>query len=395
MLIESRRGRHDERQALMPPELLPLFDDTFVKSCDLIEEYSTRLAARVFRSTGLEEACRQAVSVQQAVTRAGLIPEVATVPAAWVLAMLASRGWLSDSSDGLGEPTYRLQRPLPVLEPDEILEAQTQHDARCLPSYWIAALAAQHYPTVLRGQETGEQALFGPEGISTWAKYFSNGNPLYAISNAIGAIAAERALPAGAGAILEIGGGLGSAAEALLDRIAAAGRAGEVCAYQFTEISPLFLKRAQRTLSSRHPQCPFTFTQLDINGSLAAGGIPPEAFSLVYGVNVLHVARDLSASLGELRRALKPGGALVISECIRPFAGMPLHLELVFNLLPAFRDPVLVPGWRPNGGFLTPEQWSAALEVNGFGDVRVYPDIASMREAYPGLVVAAVAARRV
>jgi hypothetical protein len=55
---------------------------------------------------------------------------------------------------------------------------------------------------------------------------------------------------------------------------------------------------------------------------------------------------------------------------------------------------VLVPGWRPNGGFLTPEQWTAALDANGFEDIRIYPDIAAIRDAYPSFVVAAIVARR-
>ena len=53
-----------------------------------------------------------------------------------------------------------------------------------------------------------------------------------------------------------------------------------------------------------------------------------------------------------------------------------------------------MPGWRPNGGFLTPEQWTAALAANGFEDIRIFPDIAAIREAYPGFIVAAIVARR-
>jgi hypothetical protein len=97
---------------------------------------------------------------------------------------------------------------------------------------------------------------------------------------------------------------------------------------------------------------------------------------------VLHVARDLAATLAEVRAALAPGGALVISECVRPFAGRPVYVELAFNLLASFRDPVLVPGWRPNGGFLTPEQWTQALAANGFRDVRSV-DIATIRKPSP------------
>ena len=404
MLIASQSNAGDDRAALYPRELLPIFDDTFVRSWDLFEEYVARLAIAVFHSTGLEAACRgHAASdqfaagpftVDQTVAGAGLAPSVARVPAAWVLAMLASRGWIHAIAGADGEMCYRLERPLPSLEPDEIRTAQERHDPRCLPAYHVAALAAEHYPAVLRGQMSGEQALFGAEGIGAWVKYFSNGNPLYAISNAVGAIAAEQALRGDGEAILEVGAGLGSGAEALLDRLDAVGAAARISAYRFTEISALFLRRAQRTLAARRPGYPIAFAALDIDRPFAEADVLPESYSLVYGVNVLHVARNLGATLNELRQALRHGGALVMSECVRPFPGTPLHLELVFNLLSAFRDPVRVPGWRPNGGFLTPEQWTAALEANGFVDVRIFPDIAAIRQTNPSFVVAAVVARR-
>ena len=56
--------------------------------------------------------------------------------------------------------------------------------------------------------------------------------------------------------------------------------------------------------------------------------------------------------------------------------------------------PVLEPRFRPNGGFLTPEQWAAALEASGFEDVRFVPDILKIRERYPIFFVAAVSATR-
>jgi len=247
---------------------------------------------------------------------------------------------------------------------------------------------------VLRGEVSGEQALFGPEGIVAWSKYFSNANPLYATSNAIAAIAAERALPSGGGAILELGGGLGSAAEALLDRLAAVGRAAEVSSYRLTDVSSLFLKRAQRSLATRFPGRPFEFAALDIDQPFATSGVAAGSCALVYAVNVVHVSRDLAATLGEIRTALAEGGQLVLGECVRNFPGKPLYVELPFNLLAGFRDPLLVPGWRPNGGFLAPAEWARALEANGFADVRIYPDIVAIRDAFPGFVVAAITARR-
>ena len=71
-----------------------------------------------------------------------------------------------------------------------------------------------------------------------------------------------------------------------------------------------------------------------------------------------------------------------------------MYVEFIFNLLESFRAPVLDPVWRPNGGFLTPEQWSQALTRHGFREVRFLPDVMALRDAYPSFVVSAIVARR-
>ncbi len=375
---------------LLPPELVGFFDDRFIQSTERLEEYVFRLAVAVFRATGLEKACAEPANMDEAVARAGLAPEAARAPALWFLRMLAARGRLEQFADG----RFRTIPALPLLEPEELLREQARHDARCLPSYRIAALAAAEYPAVLRGAISGENALFAPDHIDAWIEYFSNANPLYAIANSVGAIAAERALPGRAATVLELGGGLGSGTTALLARLESLGAADRLAAYRFTEIVPTFLRRAKRALSARFPAAPLTFAWLDQDQPFAKAGVAAGSCELVYAVNALHVARDLAATLAEVRDALAPDGALVISECVRPFAVRPLHVEFVFNLLGAFRAPKLVPTWRPNGGFLTPEQWTAALEANGFRDVTIYPDIAALRDALPSFVVAAITARR-
>ena len=393
MPISSKHGAADMRPSLLPQDILPLFGDGFVRSCDLHEEYVFRLTLDVFRRTGLEAVCAKPVTTEEAIAEAGLLAHVARVPVDWILRGLAARGVLHTSADGPAV-RYRLPGDLPELDAESVRAAQERHDRTALPSYAIAALAAEHYPEVLRGETAGESVLFGPDRIGAWFDYFSNDNVLYAISNAIGAIACDAALPDAGGAILELGGGLGSGAEALLSRLGAKGRAAGVSSYRFSEISLPFLRRAQKSLKTRFPETVFAFARLDMNKPFAEAGVLPQAYALVHGVNTLHVAHDLAFTLGEIRNALAPGGAVVISECVRPFPGQPVYVEFVFNLLEAFREPVLVPGWRDNGGFLTPEQWTVALEANGFRDVRIVPDIAVIRDVYPSFVVAAVSASR-
>lgn len=369
------------RPPLLPADIASLIGDAFVRSCVLYDDYVFRLTLDVFRRAGLATVCAQPVTTDEASERAGMDSRVAHGALDWMLRTLTAHGVLQTTEEG-GRVCYRLHGDIPELDPAAVREAQVRHDPAALPSYTIATLAAEHYPDVLRGETTGEGVLFGPDRIGAWADYFSNDNPLYAINNAIAALACDAALPAGCGSILELGGGLGSGASTLLARLRAKGRSAEVGSYRFTELAIPFLKRAQRTLTTSFPEFPLTFARLDMNEPFARAGVAPGAYALVHGVNTLHVANDLASTLGEIRTALSPKGSVVITECVRPLPGQPVTLEFVFNLLEVFH------------GFLTPEQWSAALEANGFRDVRVIPDIAAIRDVYPSFVVAAIVASK-
>ncbi len=390
MAGSALNGTRAALERALSPELFDLFDERFVRSCELLEAYISCLAATVFRTTGLEQACAQPANVEEAVRRAGLAPGAALVPASWLLRTLAAGGRVAR----LHDDRYRADPGLALPDASAIADEQSRHDPRCLPSYRIAALAADEYPAVLQGGVAGEDALFAPDHIGTWIEYFSNANPMYAIANAVGCLAVERALPAHAAQVLELGGGLGSGAEALLARLESAGGPDRFDAYLFTDVVPPFLRRAKKALTARFPAAPLRFAWMDMDEPFGKAAVAPGSCALVYAVNALHVARDLGATLAQVREALVPGGALVIAECVRPFADRPLHVEFVFNLLGAFRAPTLVPGWRPNGGFLTPEQWTGALEANGFGSVAICPDIAALRDAFPSFLVAAITARR-
>jgi SAM-dependent methyltransferase len=383
MPTASRLTGQDDRAALLG-SLAGLFDDRFVRSCDLYEAYVEALASQAFVATGLAAAFAQPRSVEEAIVAAGLDPAVASVPAAWLVAMLSARGVLC-VDDGRAS----LPAGVPASDLDALRAAQAENDPGCLPSYDLAAYAAGHYAPVLRGEATGEQVLAAPEALDLWSSYFDNGNALYAVSNLIGAAAAAQAVDARPGEVLELGAGLGSAADALLARVPREA----ITAYRFTDASALFLRRAKRALERRHADRGLAFAALDIDRPFADAGIAPRSQHLVYAVNVLHVARDLGATLAEIRAALAPGGALVLAECVRPFEGCALHAEMPFNLLQTFRAPVLHPAWRPNGGFLTPEQWTAALTASGFQDITLLPDLTRIRDAYPSFVVAAITAR--
>jgi SAM-dependent methyltransferase len=379
----------------LPAALVPLFDATFIRSCGLYEEFVHRLTLRVVRTTGLEAALREPGGVAEVAMRAGLDVTRALVPMDWMLRHLAVRGLLDSSGPGGPACRFRARHVLPEPDPAPVREAQRHHDPTCLPSYDLAETAAQHYPAFLRGEVAGEEILASPARLQLWSDYFSNDNGLYAVNNHVGAVAMAEWMPPGSRVVLELGGGLGSGAVALLDRLERLGRLGEMPEYRFTELVPALLRRGQRAIEARFPGVGrLTFGTLDMNRPFADQGVGPGSLGAVYAVNTLHVAYDLAFTLREISQALAPGGCLVASECLRPFPGQPVYVEFVFNLLETFRAPRLEASYRPNGGFLTPEQWTDALEAAGLVNVRLLPDVTRLRDAFPAFFVAAIGATR-
>jgi SAM-dependent methyltransferase len=268
-------------------------------------------------------------------------------------------------------------------------------DPKSLPAFAVVRTMVEHVPAFLRGEKSGEEILFSPARLPLWFDYFSNDNLLYQINNRLGAEALARALPATRPAtIVEIGGGSGSAALALGDRLAREAGLSRIGRYLFTEIVPTFLRRAERTIRARFPELPAEFVKLDMDRDFEGQGVPPGIADVVYAVNTVHIARDLSATLGRIRETLKPGGVAVFSECVRPHAGQPIYVEFVFNFLENFTGVATDPETRPNHGFLTPENWRRAFRAAGFERPEILPDVEELSKHYDSFFVAAVSARR-
>jgi len=379
---------------LLPPELLPLFDASFVRLHHLYDEFIHRLVLQVVRETALEQTLREPGNATEIAARAGLAGGQAIVPLDWMLRLLAARGLIEELSGGAGF-RYRSLGPFPALDPAPIREEQLRDEPSWIPAYVLAETVARDYPAFLRGEVTGEEVLFSPRRLRLWIDYFSNDNGLYVVNNRVGALAVEQWLPQSGGVVLELGGGLGSGALALLERLEAADRLGAIAEYRFTELVPAFLRRGGQALGARHPGLPsVTFASLDMNRPFGEQGVAPASVSVIYAVNTLHVAHDLDFTLGEVLRALEPGGRLIVSECVRSHARQPIEAEFVFNLTETFRSPRLHPLYRPSGGFLTPGQWKGAMEAAGFTDIRFLPDIVRVQEQVPRFIAAAIGATR-
>lgn len=298
----------------------------------------------------------------------------------WLCRRLAVDGRLAP--DGRG---WRTAAPLPVSSADAVRAAALAEEPGYAPAYDLVDAAAAAYPRVVRGEITGEEALLAR--LALWLAYFSNRHGYYALNNHVAARAAAARLAPGAH-VLEVGAGLGSATEVLL------GLRGDVASYAVTEPQPFFRRRAQRTLSADFPSAPLGFGDLDLNRPWAEQDVAAGSRSLVWGVNVFHLAIDLDAVLAEARDALVPGGWLVVGEGVRPAPGVPVGAELPFQLLAAWRAVRLDPATRPEPGFLTAGQWRAAFARAGFTDVALAPDAGALAALQPNFYATAICGRR-
>ena len=375
------------------PAIRELFSPEFVLCAEHFDRFTVDMILRSVHDLELSPSLAQGATVADIVAAKGYAPR-ASIPLEWFFRKLAAEGYLSRSTAG-GDATYTSAGPLSPGDPDRAESQARAIDPKCLPPFAVVRAMAEHIPAFLRGEKTGEEILFSPVKLPLWFEYFSNDNLLYAINNRLGAEAVVRSLPAARPAtVVEIGGGSGSAALALAERLARDAALSRIGRYRFSEIVPTFLRRAERTIRARFPELSIEFSKVDMDRDFEDQGIPRDEADIFYAVNTVHVAKNLGATLSRILESLKPGGIAVFSECVRPFDGQPIYVEFVFNFLENFTGVATDRATRPNHGFLTPANWRAALAASGFENVAILPDVEQLARHYEAFFVAAVSARR-
>jgi len=306
----------------------------------------------------------------------------------WLLDTLVLYGHAERTGEG-----WRVAAPAPAT-PSATLEAEAVRALpAAAPAYAVMRIAAAALPDVLAGSCRGEDALFNAGTLPLWFAYFNNDNPHYYPNNAMAALAVARAVPAGA-RILEVGGGAGSAAVAIATALHESGK--PPASYLFTELQPAFLRRGARAAQAAlGTGCTVVAKTFDINEEPATLGVEPASLDAIVGVNTLHLAVDLVATLTRLATLLRPGGVLVLGEVLRPAHTGTVHLELPFALLDSYARVKLEMELRPRPGFLTVAQWRRALAAAGYRQVSVLPAaIQRCAELYPGFYAGALVAHR-
>jgi len=374
-------------------EIRSLFSSEFILCCEEFDEFTTAMVLRLVHTLGLAEALTAGASVEDLISKKNYSPRAA-VPLDWFLRKLAAERLVAEERSERGA-IFKARGPLPAGDPERFETRARSIDPRSMPPFTVVRAMVDRVPEFLAGEKTGEEILFSPAKLPLWFDYFSNENLLYQINNRLGAEAVYRALPISRPAtILELGGGSGSAALAVGERLARDAGLSRIGRYLFSEIVPTFLRRAERSLKARFPEVPFEFLRLDIDRDFAEQGVPASVADIVYAVNTVHIAKDLGRTLARIRQTLTPGGVAIFSECVRPFPGQPIYVEFVFNFLENFTGVATDRATRPNHGFLTPENWRRSFRAAGFDSPEILPDVEELAKHYDAFFVAAVSARR-
>lgn len=246
-------------------------------------------------------------------------------------------------------------------------DAQLAHLSEQYPDFTaessLLQRCAPHLADVMRGSQDPLELLF-PNGSLELTERLYRDAPFARIYNTvIERLVSETAaaLPPGRSLrILEIGAGTGSTTAYVLPALDASRTE-----YTFTDLSTVFLNRAEQTFSGN---AALRTQLLDIEDDPQQQGLPAHHFDVVIAANVLHATTDLRQTLANVSQALAPDGLLILLEGTQPQR----WVDLTFGLTEGwwrFADS----GLRPHYPLLTQDGWQNLLHEVGFKDVAAIP----------------------
>lgn len=162
--------------------------------------------------------------------------------------------------------------------------------------------------------------------------------------------------------ILEVGAGTGGMTSHILSALQQTeDRTGGISFSEFvyTDISPAFFEKARERFAEYQDR--MTFKALDLEVDITEQGFEAGTYDMIFAGSVLHATKNLSATLQNLRCALKPGGQIVFHETTAPDCFV---MNFGFGILPGwwgseeeFRE------WGPT---ISEPEWDRVLRENGF-----------------------------
>ncbi|NJR45578.1 MAG: SDR family NAD(P)-dependent oxidoreductase [Hyellaceae cyanobacterium CSU_1_1] len=162
--------------------------------------------------------------------------------------------------------------------------------------------------------------------------------------------------------VLEIASGVSQATEELIPVLSSS-----ATSYTFADVSGSFLSTAQQKFS-KYPLIECRALDLDLPFSEQQYSLG--SFDVIVAVKSLHTAKDLAATLDNVRSLLAPGGVLLLWEQTQ--AGLDFELTWALLIEPS--------GDSLDSPYLSAKQWQKALDDSGFVEVAALPETAALGE---------------
>jgi len=331
--------------------------------------FVAHLILQLFEKTGILHLLKNRyISCEETIEQLNFTPK-AKYALGWMLSFLNQNGFLEAAGNKDGK-RYCYNKSDDI-ELQAFLQKTAELDPKILSSSRLMEYVINEYPNFFSGLKKGFEILFSGDKAIFWNEYFSNDNSGYSVHNSFGALGILKwALERNNVRLLEVGAGTGSASSALIDKLKEKKLLSRISEYILSDISPVFLRIGNRAIMNRvSDDFAYSLKRLDFDKPLPAQGIQENGVDIVYGVNSLHVAKNLVASLQNIYQVIKPDGMLILSECCRANAGRLLSQEIVFNLLDNYVDVDLDEDLRPLPGFLDAAHWRRNLEAAGFKNI--------------------------
>ncbi|KAI1407920.1 hypothetical protein F5Y13DRAFT_205598 [Hypoxylon sp. FL1857] len=165
--------------------------------------------------------------------------------------------------------------------------------------------------------------------------------------------------------ILEVGAGTGAATRVTMETLVGPNSIKRYAEYTFTDISAGFLTSAQQGFMSGYQDVKFSI--LDIEQDPLENGYEP-VYDVVLACEAIHATTNMSRTLKNCRKLLKPGGKLILVETTRPR----VLLGLLYGTLTGYWRGVS--DSRTEGPFMDEQSWDLRLRDSGFSGVELALD---------------------
>lgn len=364
-----------------------IFTDKYYRLCELAQRYVVSLVHGIFRQTGMLQRLTDDYNTAEGLVSALELERQSIVSIRWMLDFLAMNGLLEKKSAG-----YKLILSPEIESATDIEKSMLELDSGISSFLNLTRKVFDQYPDFFRGRR-GIDVVFLGNGIELWNDYFSDNNGLHRVCDHLGAECLIQWLDGRREQVLlELGAGCGSAASGFLKNLKYEGRHGLIKDYILSDISPTLLRmgleRAQA--AARESAVSLERKKLDFDKEFSVQGIARNSIDVIYGVNSLHITKNILFTLRQILDSLKKGGMLLISESVRSPENRFLFQEGIFNILDGYRNVELEGEARPNAGFLSTDNWVGLFNAAGFDAIEVIDEAGTGGRRPPRRSVAAI-----